>query len=106
MTMLLKSFACSVLLLTAAGAAAQDTTRVPAPGAVVRDSRGEVLGRVEAVVKDKAGRPVQVTIRSRTTAGMRSELRALPASSLQPTRDGFSTPLRKAEFEALPSGRR
>ncbi len=107
---LMRNAACSALLLAAAsggagwGAAAQ--ARVPASGDIVRDSRGEVLGRIESVVADSAGRPVQVRVRSRTTAGMRSEVRALPASSLRPSRDGFSTPLRKAEFEVLPPARR
>lgn len=72
------------------------------PGATVRDSRGEVLGKIERVVTDSAGRPAQVVVRSRTTGGARSELRALPASTLRPSSDGYATPLRKREFEILP----
>jgi len=86
--------------------AVQAPLSTPAPGAVVRDADGAVLGRIETVVTDSAGRPVQVLVRSRTTGGARSELRALPAGSLRPAADGVSTPLRKAEFEVLPPIRR
>jgi hypothetical protein len=104
MTHRLLSAALGVVLLTLT-AVPLFAREAPAPGAVVRDARGEVLGRIETVVTDATGRPVQVLVRSRTTAGMRSELRALPASSLRPTRDGVSTPLRKSEFEVLPTRR-
>lgn len=95
--------AASAVALLASAAAAQPA---PARGAVVRDPHGEVLGRVETVVTDSTGRPVQVIIRSRTIPGVRSTLRALPAASLRPNGDGLRTPLRKAEFEVLPPVRR
>lgn len=103
---MIRASVLSVLLslAAAAGVSAQDAT--PAPGALVRDARGEPLGRVEAVVADADGRPVQVIVRSRGFGRVRSQARALPFGSLRPTGDGFITPLRKSEFELLPPTRR
>lgn len=70
-------------------------------GRTVRDAKGAVLGQIDKVVTNAAGRPVQVLVRAagRPTGGVRS----LAVSGLSPAGDGFTTPLTKAEFEAMPT---
>ncbi len=93
---------------TSASAAAPGRGVAPAAsagvkaGAVVRDSQGDAVGQLESVVTDAEGRAVQVVVRSRVLAGARTQLRAVPISSLRPSGDGYALPLRKNEFELLP----
>ncbi len=104
-----------LLILAAAGlAAASALAAAPArgvapaaaagvrAGAVVRDSQGDAIGQIESVVTDAQGRAVQVVVRSRVLAGARTQLRAVPVSSLRPSGDGYALPLRRNEFELLP----
>ena len=98
----------------AAQAQAQAQTRppvqtlgpVPGVGAPVRDASGAALGRVEAVIADATGKPVQVVVRTRGMGGVRARSRAVPFDSLRPDGGGFVTPLRRAEFDLLPPVRR
>ncbi len=80
-----------------AGAAAAQTYE----GRTVRDAKGVVLGQIDKVVLGPNGRPAQVLVRpaGRPTAGVRS----LAVAGLAPDAEGFSTPLTKAEFEAMPT---
>ncbi len=71
-------------------------------GALVRDAQGDALGQIESVVTDAQGRAVQVVIRSRVLAGARTQLRAVPITSLRRSGEGYALPLRKNEFELLP----
>lgn len=85
-----------------------DQTRAQAPatadayqGRTVRDAKGGVLGQIDKVVLGASGRPQQVLVRpvGRPAAGVR----ALAVSGLSVDGDGFTTPLTKAEFEAMPT---
>jgi hypothetical protein len=84
------------------GGAALAQAAQPAAGAVVRDAAGEVLGRIESVTLDNTGRPVQVVVRTQGLARVRPQSRALPIDVLKPERDGWSVPLKRAEFDLLP----
>lgn len=81
----------------AAGAAVAPTYE----GRTVRDAKGAVLGQIDKVVLGANGRPAQVLVRpaGRPTAGVRS----LAVAGLSADGEGFSTPLTKAEFEAMPT---
>lgn len=95
------------LSLAALASAAAAQSAAPAPGALVRDAQGEVLGRIETIVTDAQGRPVQAVVRSRGVPGVvGGQARALPVSSLRPNGDGFTAPLRRAEFQLLPASKR
>ena len=93
--------------LAAAGVLAQP--RPPAGdiavGTTVIDAEGAPLGQVEALVRDAEGRPQQVLIRT-GGPGPRAQLKSLPISSLRPRDGGFAAPLRKAEFDLLPTVQR
>lgn len=95
-----------VLVVPAAGVSAQPIGVAPSVGAPVRDASGASLGRIEAVITDANGRPVQVVVRTRGVAGVRSRSRAVPVESLRADGGGFVTPLRRAEFDLLPPVRR
>jgi hypothetical protein len=90
------------LALAFSAGAAQSQPPVPEVGATVRDAAGQVLGRIEAVTLDNTGRPVQVVVRARTVTRMGGDARSIPIASLRPDREGWSTPLRRAEFDLLP----
>lgn len=70
-------------------------------GRTVRDPKGVALGVVEKLVRDRTGRPAQVLVRvqGHPSAGLRS----LAVSGLVADGAGFSTPLTKAEFDAMPA---
>ena len=96
----------AVAFATAQVAAAQGMQAVPGIGAPVRDAAGDQLGRVESVIKDAGGEPVQVVVRTRGVGGVRAQSRAVPFSSLRPEGGGFVLPLRRAEFDLLPAVKR
>lgn len=77
----------------------------PGIGAPVRGAGGEAFGRVESIVRDATGRPVQVVVRSRGLAGVRAQSRAVPIESLRPDGSGWVLPLRRSEFQLLPAAR-
>ena len=89
-------------LLIAAGliAAALTTAAVaqapPTVGAVVKDSKGQVLGVVERVIVAD-GRARQVQVRDGRT------VRTLPVDGLTADGAAYVTVLTKAEFQALPA---
>lgn len=116
------SLATIIVALAVAGSAAgqsgssglreADASAISAPpagapgiGAPVRGLGGEVFGRVEAIVRDGSGRPVQVVVRSRGIAGVRAQSRAVPVASLRPDGSGWMIPLRRSEFQLLPTMR-
>lgn len=70
-------------------------------GRAVRDAKGVVLGVIEKVVLDARGRPAQALVRvqGHPSAGLRS----LAVSGLVADAAGFTTPLTKAEFDAMPA---
>lgn len=99
----------SLLALALAGAAApaalaQAPTAAAASaleGRTVRGAGGVVLGVVERVVYGADGHPAQVLVRPKgpRPAGPH----ALSFAGLSQTADGLTTPLTKAEFDAMPT---
>ena len=93
-------------LAVAAGALALGTAALAqsgpkAEGATVRGAGGVVLGVVERVIYAPNGKPAQVLVRPK---GPRpSGPHSLSYAGLSPVGDGFTTPLTKAEFDAMPS---
>ena len=85
--------------------AGESLMNTPGIGAPVRGAGGEVLGRVEAIVRDAAGRPAQVVVRTRGLTGGRAQSRAVPLASLRPDGSGWVLPLRRSEFQLLPPAR-
>ncbi len=65
-------------------------------GAALKDQKGAVLGHIEKVVPDAAGRPRQVLVR------IARVLRTLPINALAASGDAYVTVLTRAEVEALP----
>ncbi len=70
-------------------------------GHVVKGAGGVVLGVVEKVIYGADGHPAQVLVRPKgpRPAGPHS----LAFAGLTQTADGLSTPLTKAEFDAMPT---
>ncbi len=99
-------FRASILalaLLTSSGAAlAQGQSQTSGlEGRPVRGAGGVVLGVVEKVIYGSNGHPAQVLVRPK---GPRpSGPHSLSVSGLSQTADGLSTPLTKAEFDAMPT---
>lgn len=87
------------LMLGAAPALAQGV--VPAEGATVRGAGGVVLGVVERVIYGPAGRPAQVLVRPKGPRPAGPHALSIAGLSVGP--DGVSTPLTKAEFDAMPT---
>ena len=85
----------------AAHAQAQTQSADAFQGRTVRDAKGVMLGVIEKVVLDAHGRPAQALVRvvGHPSAGVRS----LAVSGLVADGAGFSTPLTKAEFDAMPA---
>jgi hypothetical protein len=99
----------AVLAAASPAARAQDPAPAAAPplgapplgapplGAKVQDGRGKPVGKVEKIIADKDGRPVQVLVR------VDRVLRTLPVEALTPRRDGvYVAVLSRAEIVALP----
>ncbi|HEX5377454.1 MAG TPA: hypothetical protein VFW47_02720 [Phenylobacterium sp.] len=99
-------FALALLAGSAGAAIAQDPAPAAAQasqldGRTVRGAGGAVLGVVERVIYGANGHPAQVLVRPKgpRPAGPRS----LSFAGLTQTADGLSTPLTKAEFDAMPT---
>jgi len=89
------------LSILPAAAQAQAQAAEAYQGRTVRDAKGVLLGVIEKVVLDARGRPAQALVRvqGHPSAGLRS----LAVSGLVADGAGFSTPLTKAEFDAMPA---
>lgn len=87
-------------VLAAAGAAPAQTTSADLSGKAVKGADGVLLGVVARVIAGPSGRPAQVLVQpsGRLSGGPRS----LSAAGLTVAPDQLTTPLTKAEFEAMP----
>jgi hypothetical protein len=97
-------FRASILalaLLAGGGAALAQGQASGLEGRPVRGAGGVVLGVVEKVIYGSNGHPIQVLVRPKgpRPAGPHS----LAFTGLTQTADGLSTPLTKAEFDAMPT---
>jgi hypothetical protein len=90
-----------VLLASSGAALAQGQTPSGLEGRTVRGAGGVVLGVVEKVIYGSSGHPVQVLVRPKGArpAGPHS----LSFAGLSQGPDGLTTPLTKAEFDAMPT---
>jgi hypothetical protein len=100
----MKMFRASIFalaLLASSGPALAQGQASGLEGRSVRGAGGVVLGVVEKVIYGANGHPVQVLVRPKgpRPAGPHS----LSFAGLIQTADGLSTPLTKAEFDAMPT---
>jgi len=98
---MLRASILALALLTSSGAALAQGQTSGLEGRPVRGAGGVVLGVVEKVIYGSNGHPAQVLVRPKgpRPAGPHS----LSFSGLSQTADGLSTPLTKAEFDAMPT---
>jgi hypothetical protein len=97
-------FRASILalaILASSGAALAQGQTGGLEGRTVRGAGGVVLGVVEKVIYGANGHPVQVLVRPKgpRPAGPHS----LSFAGLSQAPDGLTTPLTKAEFDAMPT---
>ena len=92
--------ALMAFLVSALGATAAPAQVRPVTGETVRAVDGAVLGVVQQVVLDAAGRPSQVLVQPK---GARNQPpHSLSVKSLTESPDGLKAPITKAEFDAMP----
>ncbi|OXE36140.1 MAG: hypothetical protein CGW95_09545 [Phenylobacterium zucineum] len=91
----------TVFLVTLFSATASLAQIRPVEGEPVRATDGTVLGQVQQVVNDRAGRPTQVLVQPK---GVRTPaLHSLAIKSLTESPEGLTAPITKAEFDAMPT---
>lgn len=95
--------------ITAPATLAQTATPIIAAGQKVVDPEGHLLGSVERIITDAAGKPSQVVIRTvAVRGGSPSALKVLPlaafmASEKQTTPPTLVAPLAREEIDLLPN---
>lgn len=96
-----RAFVLALALMFGADAALAQGQASALEGRAVRGAGGVVLGVVERVIYGADGHPAQVLVRPKgpRPAGPHS----LSFAGLSQTPDGLTTPLTKAEFDAMPT---